>query len=77
MFGLFNFEVFRRQLDWSPLPAAAQRITNGALQIKVELIAVFVLLSFVRALVTLNKAVLLMLTLLVLRQVLEQVAQRF
>ena len=65
MFGLFNFEVFRRQLDWSPLPAATQCITNGALQIKVERIAVFILLSFVRALVTLTKAVLLVLTLLV------------
>ena len=65
MFGLFNFEVFRRQLDWGPLPAAAQCIANGALQIKVERIAVFILFSFVRALVTLTKAVLLVLALLV------------
>ena len=69
MLGLFNFKVFWRQLDWGSLPATAQSVANGALQVKVERIAVFVLLGLISALVTLTETVLLMLALLILGKI--------
>ena len=76
MFGALHLEIVGRQLHRCSLTTTAQRVANGALQIEVERIAVFVLLGLVGAFVTLTETMLLMLAGLVLGQTREDVAQR-
>ena len=74
--GALDLEILRRQPHRRALAPAIERVANGALQIEVERIAVFVLLGVVRALVPLADGADGVLAQLVLGQPREQIAQR-